>query len=64
MLDHADYTASTRQHKPDHIDTDQEHIFPETFRLTLLEPQSRFEERLLGIRVDLSPKRGCGSEDR
>ena len=27
----------------------------------LLEPQSRFEYKLLGIRVKLSPKRGCGS---
>ena len=32
------------------------------FFLIRLEPQSRFGEGLLGIRVNLSPKRDCGSK--
>ena len=30
--------------------------------LTLLEPHSRFGDKLLGNRVNLSPKRDCGSK--
>ena len=30
--------------------------------LTLLEAQSRSGDKLLGIRVNLSPKRDCGSK--
>ena len=41
MLDHADYTAPTRQHAVDH--TDQEYIFPE----------KSFVDRYVGI-CDLS----------